>query len=815
MAAHKILNQSIEGEMQRSYIDYAMSVIVGRALPDVRDGLKPVHRKILYAMHDMGLHHNRAHKKCARVVGEVLGKYHPHGDQAAYSSLVRMAQDFSLRYPLVDGQGNFGSIDGDSAAAMRYTECRLSRMAADMLADIDKDTVDFVDNFDGSLTEPAVLPSRLPNLLVNGSSGIAVGMATNIPPHNISETVDGLMHLLDNPEADAIELMEHIRGPDFPTGGRLFGINGIVSAYQTGRGKVKIRAAAEIQEENDRERIVISEIPFQVNKAALIESIAELVKDGRVEGISDLRDESDRDGLRIVVEIKRGGMGEVVLNQLYKHTQLESTFGIINLALVDNQPRLMTLPEMLSLYLDHRKEVVLRRTAHELEQARRRHHILEGLMKAIDRLDETIAMIRGSASPEQARGLLMEELELSEEQAKAILDMRLQKLTGLELESLREEYREILILIADLEDILSSEERVKGIVKDELGQVREQHGDVRRTEILPDELDMDLEDLIPRQDVVVTVTHGNYIKRMPLETYRQQARGGTGLTGMGTKEEDQVLRLFVASTHDHIMFFTNHGRVQWLKGYNVPAGGRHSRGKPIVNMLPDLQPGEKVVTTLSVSEFDDERFLIFSTRRGLIKKTRLSAYSNVRSRGIKAIRLDDGDELVDTRLSDGGQNVVLATAQGQAVLFRESDVRPTGRDTRGVIGVTLREGDHVAGMATVAEEDLLLTVTEKGYGKITPVADYRRTRRGGKGVMTIRAGGRNGHVVAVRMVRPEDELMMVSSQGKVIRTSAEGIRVVGRRTMGVRVMRLADDDAVSAVARLPRPSDVDMTEDIY
>ncbi len=815
MPAQRILNQSIEGEMQRSYIDYAMSVIVGRALPDVRDGLKPVHRKILYAMHDMGLHHNRAHKKCARVVGEVLGKYHPHGDQAAYSSLVRMAQEFSLRYRLVDGQGNFGSIDGDSAAAMRYTECRLSRLSADMLADIDKDTVDFVDNFDGSLSEPAVLPSRLPNLLVNGSSGIAVGMATNIPPHNINEAVDGLIHLLDNPEADAIELMGFIQGPDFPTGGRLFGVNGIVSAYQTGRGKVKIRASAEIQEENDRERIVINEIPFQVNKASLIESIAELVKEGRVEGISDLRDESDRDGMRIVVEIKRGGMGEVVLNQLYKHTQLESTFGIINLALVDNQPRLMSLPEMLSHYLEHRKDVVLRRTAHELEQARKRHHVLEGLMKAIDRLDETIKMIRASASPEQARGLLMEELELSVEQAKAILEMRLQKLTGLELESLREEYREILVLIADLEDILSSVERVKAIVKEELLQVRELHGDERRTEILPDELDMDLEDLIPRQDVVVIVTNGNYIKRIPLETYRQQARGGTGLTGMGTKEEDQVLRLFVASTHDHIMFFTNQGRVHWLKGYNVPAGGRQSRGKPIVNILPDLQPGESVVTTLSVGEFDDERQLIFSTRRGLIKKTRLSAYSNVRARGIKAVRLDEGDELVDTRLGDGEQNVVLATARGQAVLFRESEVRPTGRDTRGVIGVSLREGDKVAGMAIVAEDDMLLTVTEKGYGKITPVAEYRRTHRGGKGVMTIRAGGRNGHVVAVRMVRPDDELMMVSNQGKVIRTSAEGIRVVGRRTMGVRVMRLSDEDAVSAVARLPSPSEVEAAEDIY
>ena len=814
MSDERIVIQSIEKEMQRSYIDYAMSVIVGRALPDVRDGLKPVHRKILFAMHDMGLHHNRAHKKCARVVGEVLGKYHPHGDQAAYSSLVRMAQSFSLRYPLVDGQGNFGSVDGDSAAAMRYTECRLSRIAADMLADIDKDTVDYVENFDGSLTEPSVLPSRIPNLLVNGSSGIAVGMATNIPPHNIGEVVDALVHLIDNPEAEVPDLMEFIQGPDFPTGGTLHGINGVLSAYETGRGKVKIRAKAEIIDDDVRETIIVSEIPFQVNKSSLIENIAELVKDGRIDGISDLRDESDRDGMRIVIEIKRNGNAEVVLNQLYKHTQMETTFGIINLALVDNQPRLMSLPEMLTHYLDHRKQVIIRRTAYELAQARKRHHLLLGLIKAIDRLDETIDTIRSSASPENARNALMALLEISEEQAKAILEMRLQKLTGLELDSLREEFRQILILIADLEDILSSDERVKDIIKEELQTVRSQSDDVRRTDVQADALDMDLEDLIPRQDLVITITHDNYIKRMPLDTYRQQGRGGTGMTGMGTKDEDQVVRLFVMSTHDYVMFFTNHGRVQWLKGYNLPAGGRHSRGKPIINMLPDLQPGEKVMTTICVPDFEDDQYLLFSTRRGVIKKTSLGAYSNVRARGIKAIRLDEGDELVETRLSDGDQQVVLATAMGQAVLFNESDVRPTGRDTRGVRGITLRKGDKVVGMAVVGDGDMLLTVTDRGFGKTTPVADYRRTRRGGKGVITIKTGDRNGEVIAVRKVDAEDDLIMVSRQGKVMRTAVDGIRVVGRNTMGVRVMRLHDDDSVSAVVRL-RPSEDEETEHIY
>ncbi|MDI3483160.1 MAG: gyrase subunit [Candidatus Methanomethylophilaceae archaeon] len=802
MSEERVINQSIENEMKRSYIDYAMSVIVGRALPDVRDGLKPVHRKILYAMYDMGLYHNRPHKKSARVVGEVLGKYHPHGDQAAYSSLVRMAQDFSMRYPLVDGQGNFGSVDGDSAAAMRYTECRMSRLATEMLADIDKDTVDFVENFDGSLTEPSVLPSRFPNLLVNGSSGIAVGMATNIPPHNLAETIDALVYLIDNPDADVYDLMKFIRGPDFPTGGIINGMAGAIAAYETGRGKVRIRARAEIVEKDGRESIIVSEIPYQVNKASLIESIADLVKKGRIEGISDLRDESDRKGMCIVIEVKRDASATVVLNQLYKNTQMEATFGIINLALVDNQPRLMSLKEMMTHYLDHRREVIVRRTKYELAQARKRHHILQGLIRVIDSLDEAIEMIRASESPDEARNALMSRLDLSEEQAKATLDMRLQKLTGLELDALREEYKQITLLIEDLEDILSSDSRVWDIIKEELLTVKEQHADPRRTEIDMNYADMEDEDLIPMERVAITITQDNYIKRINLDTYRKQQRGGTGLTGMTTKEEDQVTNLFVASTHDYILFFTNLGRVHWLKGYNIPAGGRLSRGKPIVNILSGLEPGEKVVATLCVSDFSEDLFLLFATRRGIIKKTPLSAYANVRSKGIKAIRMDEGDELVETRLSDGLQNVVLATAKGQAVLFPESDVRATGRDTRGVRGIKLRKGDEVVGMAVVGTDDLLLTVTEKGYGKITPISEYRCTRRGGKGVITIKTGGRNGDVVAVRKVDPGDELIIISRQGKVIRTPIEGISVVSRVAMGVRLMRLGEGDAVSALAHI-------------
>lgn len=811
-SAGKIVHRPIEVEMQRSYIDYAMSVIVGRALPDVRDGLKPVHRKILYAMYDMGLTHSKAHKKSARVVGETLGKYHPHGDMAAYEALVRMAQDFSLRYPLVDGQGNFGSVDGDSAAAMRYTEVRLAAIAELMLSDIDKDTVNFVDNFDASLQEPEVLPTRLPNLLVNGASGIAVGMATNIPPHNLCESVDALVHLLDNSEADTYELMEFMKGPDFPTGGIIYGINGIIEAYSTGKGRLKVRARAEIEDLESKNRIIVYEIPYQVNKANLIESIAELVKDKRIEGITDLRDESDREGMRIVIELRKDVMADVVLNQLFAHTQMEVTFGVINIALVDNEPRVLTLRETLQHFLDFREEVIIRRTRYELEQARKREHILQGLMIAVDNLDETLQIIRSSENAEEARYRLMERFELSEEQAKAILDMRLQKLTGLEIESLRHEFEELIKQIADLEDILASPERVKTIIKEELLEIREKHGDPRRTEIIEDALELDIEDLIPVEDMVVTITQDGYIKRVPVDTYKGQRRGGVGLIGMATKEEDFVTDLFVTSTHDYIMFFTNLGRVYWLKGYRLPIGSRHAKGKPIINLLPKLEDGETVKETIPVKEFDDSRFLVFSTKNGIIKKTPLSAYSHVRSTGIIALSLDEKDELVETKLTDGSKEIVLATKHGQAVRFVELDVRPMGRPARGVIGIRLSEGDEVVSMAVVEPESKLLTLTENGYGKLSRVEDYRKTKRGGKGVITIKTTDRNGYVVAVKEVAEGDELIVTSHQGMILRVPVDDIRVIGRATMGVTIMRLKEGDTVCAVARLVKEDEEQMPE---
>ncbi|NYT12832.1 MAG: DNA gyrase subunit A [Methanomassiliicoccales archaeon] len=808
----KIIHRPIEDEMQKSYIDYAMSVIVGRALPDVRDGLKPVHRKILFAMHELGNTFNKPPKKSARIVGEVIGKFHPHGDIAAYDALVRMAQDFSLRYPLVDGQGNFGSVDGDGAAAMRYTEVRLAKIAEFMLADIEKNTVDFVDNFDASLQEPVVLPTRLPNLLINGSSGIAVGMATNIPPHNLRETVDAIVHLIDNPEMEILELMEFIKGPDFPTGGIIYGINGIIEAYTTGKGRIKVRALADIEELEGRNRIIVTEIPYQVNKANLIETIAELVKDKRIEGITDLRDESDREGMRIVIELRKDIMADVVLNQLFAHTQMEVTFGVINIALVDNEPKVLPLKETIQYFIDFRKEVVIRRTNYELEQARKREHILQGLMIAVDNLDETIQIIRSSENAEEARNRLMERFELDEEQAKAILDMRLQKLTGLEIESLRLEFEELLKHIADLEDILASPERVRAIIKEELLEIREQHGDERRTVIVEDALEWDLEDLIPVEDMVVTITQDGYIKRVPLDTYKGQRRGGVGLIGMQTKEEDVLTDLFVTSTHDYLMFFTNLGRVYWLKAYRLPIGGRHAKGKPIVNLLPNLEDGEVVNETIPVSEFDDSRFLVFSTRKGIIKKTRLSAYAHVRSTGIIALNLDEGDELVETKLTDGQKEIVLATKKGQAVRFQESDVRPMGRPARGVRGVRLGGDDEVVSMAVVTPDSNLLTLTENGFGKLSKVEDYRKTKRGGKGVITIKTTERNGMVVAVKEVAEGDELIVTSQQGMIIRVPVDQIRLSGRATMGVTIMRIKEDDTVCAVARLAREEDEGIEE---
>lgn len=796
----KLIIQPIEKEMHRSYIDYSMSVIVGRALPDVRDGLKPVHRKIMYAMSELGLVYNRPHKKSATVVGEVLGKYHPHGDTAAYDSMVRMAQPFSLRYPLVDGQGNFGSVDGDPAAAMRYTEARLSKMASDLLADLDKDTVDMMDNYDGSLKEPTVLPSKFPNLLVNGSDGIAVGMATKMPPHNLSEVCDAIVHTIDNPDCGLDELMQYVKGPDFPTGGTIYGISGIRSAYETGRGRLKVRSNVHFEDmDNGKTRLVVDEIPYQVNKAQLILQIAERVKEKEIEGITDLRDESDRHGMRIVIELHRDAIPNVVLENLYKKTNMEVTYGIINIALVDNKPTTLGLKSLIVHYINHRKDVVVRRTAYDLAQAEKRFHILEGLMKAINMLDETIALIRESASGEEANLGLQNLLGIDSDQAKAILDMRLQKLTGLELNSIRKEYEDLKVLMDDLKDILAHESRVLDIIKTETSEMKETYGDERRTAIDPNAIDTDEEDLIPREQVVITISADNYIKRIPLSTYRQQSRGGVGLTAMQTKEEDHVASMFVTSSHDYVMFITNTGRLHWLKGYRIPEGSRQSKGKPIINLLADLEEGEKVVNTICASGFPEDRYLVFCTKNGLFKKTALSAYGNVRAKGIKAIKLEEGDELIETDITDGDDQIIIASAGGQAVRFGESDARPMGRDTMGVKGMTLNEGDTVVSMAVVKSGDRLLTVSENGYGKISDVDDYRMTRRGGKGVITIKTDERNGNVVCVRKVNPGDQLMLTSTSGKIIRIDTDEIRETGRNAKGVRIMDMRNGDKIVAV----------------
>lgn len=796
----KLIIQPIEKEMQRSYIDYSMSVIVGRALPDVRDGLKPVHRKILFAMNNLGLQYNRPHKKSATVVGEVLGKYHPHGDIAAYDAMVRMAQPFSLRYPMVDGQGNFGSVDGDSAAAMRYTEARLTKMASDLMADLDKDTVDMVDNYDGSLKEPSVMPSKFPNLLVNGSDGIAVGMATKMPPHNLREVCDAIVYQIDHPDAVLEDLMQFVKGPDFPTGGTIYGLSGIRSAYETGRGKLRVRSNTHIEEMgNGKERIIVDEIPCQVNKSMLIEQIADRVKNKEIEGITDLRDESDRHGMRIVIELHKDALANVVLENLFKKTNMEITYGIINIALVDNKPTTLSLKALIGHYIDHRKDVVVRRTRFDLAQAEKRFHILEGLMKALNMLDQTIALIRASDDAESANQGLQELLSIDSDQAKAILDMRLQKLTGLEITSLREEYEALIVTMNDLKDILAREERVLGIIKDELKEMEDTYGDDRRTVIDPNAIDSDEEDLIPREQVVITISADNYIKRIPLSTYRQQSRGGVGLTAMQTKEEDHVASMFVTSSHDYVMFITNRGRLHWLKGYRIPEGSRQSKGKPIVNLLSDLEEGEKVVNTICASGFPEDRYLVFCTREGLIKKTSLAAYGNVRARGIKAIKLDEGDELIETDITNGDEQIIIASADGQAVRFDESDVRAMGRDTMGVKGMTLNDGDRVVSMAVVTAGDRLLTVSENGYGKISDVDDYRKTRRGGKGVITIKTDERNGRVVCVRKVEPGDQLMLTSASGKIIRIDTDEIRETGRNAKGVRIMDMRDGDKVVAV----------------
>ena len=799
----KIIQRYIEEEMKKSYIDYAMSVIVGRALPGVRDGLKPVHRRILYSMYEGGFTSGKPHKKSARIVGDVLGKYHPHGDTAVYDTMVRMAQDFSLRYPLVDGHGNFGSIDGDNPAAMRYTESRMAKIAEEMLEDLQKNTVDFMPNYDSSLKEPTVLPAKLPNLLINGSSGIAVGMATNIPPHNLTEIVDGVIALIDNPDIEIRELMTTITAPDFPTGGTIYGINGILQAYTTGRGHIKIRANTKMEEmKNDKKRIIVYELPYQVNKARLLESIASLVKDKRIEGITDLRDESDRDGMRVVIELRRDITPELILNQLFKHTQMETTFGVINLALVDNQPKVLTLKETLFHYIEHRKEIVRRRTQFDLDKATQRAHILEGLIIALDNIDKVIELIRKAKNVEEANNSLISEFDLSEKQSKAILEMRLQKLTSLEVENAKKELEEVLKKIEELKGILDSEQKILDIIKEEIITLKRKYGDERRTQVVEAEEEIDMEDLIPVEDVVITITNDSYIKRIPIDTYRMQKRGGKGLKGMKTKEEDFVKDVFVTSTHDYILFFTTKGKVYWLKGYRIPLGGRHAKGKAIINLLPQLEEGETVNSAIPVKVFDEEHYLVFATKNGIIKKTVLQAYSRPRVTGIRAINLDEDDELIDTKLSDGDNQVVLATRGGRANRFFEGDVRSMGRVSRGVIGIRLRKGDEVVSMTLVKEDSILLTITENGFGKCSVVSSYRKTNRGSQGVITIKISERNGKVVVVKEVFEDEELIISSTSGMIIRIPVSGIRVQGRATMGVRIMRLDEDDKVCAVGKL-------------
>jgi DNA gyrase subunit A len=797
----KVLPRYLEDEMRESFIDYSMSVIVQRALPDVRDGLKPVHRRVLYAMHELGLAPNRPHKKSATVVGEVLGKYHPHGDMAVYDALVRMVQDFSLRYPVISGQGNFGSVDGDSAAAYRYTEVRLGPVAVEMLADIERDTVRFAPNFDDRLQEPTVLPCKFPNLLVNGSSGIAVGMATNIPPHNLREVVDAAKHLIDHPKASPAQLMKYVKGPDFPTGAIVQGRRGIEEAYKTGRGRIIIRARSEIEERKGGERIVISEIPFMVNKTRLIEQIAELARERRVEGITDLRDESDREGMRIVVELRRDANAQIVLNRLYKHTQMQSTFGAIMLALVDGVPKIMNLAEMIRHFVDHRHEVVVRRSKYDLRVAEEREHILLGLKKAVDHIDAVIEIIKQAKDPEQASQRLRKRYKLTIVQAEAILNMRLARLTGLEVEKLKAEIKEVRKTILELKAILASKRRRMTIIKRELAELADKYGDERRTEVAGEIVDFSLEDLIAEEEVVVTVSHEGYTKRMPVDTYRRQRRGGRGVTGMATKEEDWVEHLFVASTHDYILFFTARGRVHWLKVHRIPQTGRAARGRPIINLIR-ISKDDRVTAMLPVREFREDEYLLFATRKGLVKKTSLAAYANVRSSGINAISVVHDDELIDVQLTGGEHEVVLATRNGKAIRFHESEVREMGRVAQGVRGIALGRGDRVVGLVVVRDEVGLLVVTEKGMGKRTKISQYRMQRRGGKGVINVRLSPKTGKVVSIREVRDEDELVLITRKGIVNRQRVKEIRETGRNAQGVRLVNLDAGDQVVDVARV-------------
>jgi len=794
---------AIEDEMRKSYLDYAMSVIVGRALPDVRDGLKPVHRRVLFAMHDTGNTHDKPYKKSARTVGTVIGRFHPHGDAAVYDTIVRMAQDFSMRYTLVDGQGNFGSVDGDPPAAMRYTEIRLRKIAANMLGDIEKETVDFGDNYDGSEQEPLVLPAAFPNLLVNGSSGIAVGMATNIPPHNLGEIAEAIKLLVADPDIDLADLMKCVPGPDFPTAGVIHGVTGIQEAYATGRGRIRVRGRASIEEHptrKDRQAIVLTELPYQVNKAQLIEDIAALVRDKKLEGISDIRDESDRDGIRVVIELKREENPNVVLNQLYKFTKLETTFGIINLAIVHGRPRLLGLKDMLRHFVDFRREVVVRRTAFDLRKAEERAHILEGLKKALDHLDEIITLIRESKTPPAAKEALRLRFQFSDVQAQAILDMRLQRLTGLERQKIVDEYEDVLKLIERLQQILGSERLQLNIVVEELEAVRTSFADARRTEIIPQEEEISIEDLIDEEDMVITVSHSGYIKRTALSTYRAQRRGGKGRKGMTTRDEDVVQQLFVASTHDYILVVTTKGRLHWVKVYHIPEVGSAGRGKAVVNLI-QIDADERVAAMLATREFPDDRFVVISTRKGFIKKTALSAFSNVRSAGIIAISVDEGDEVLSAGITDGESEILMATASGKSIRFRETDVRPMGRTARGVIAIRIAEDDRLVGMEIRSVRPDILTVTANGYGKRTPVDEYRLQGRGGSGVINMRVTERNGEVVATMGASDDDHVLVITEKGKIIRMDAAGISRIGRATQGVRLIQLDEGDAVVSAIR--------------
>ncbi|ALS25780.1 subunit A of DNA gyrase [Paenibacillus sp. 32O-W] len=799
----KVRERDIGTEMRDSFMDYAMSIIVSRALPDVRDGLKPVHRRILYAMSELGMSPDKPHKKSARIVGEVIGKYHPHGDSAVYDTMVRMAQDFSMRYMLVDGHGNFGSIDGDMAAAMRYTEARLSKIAMEMLRDINKDTIDFVPNYDGEEQEPAVLPARYPNLLVNGVGGIAVGMATNIPPHNLVEVIDGVQALIRDPDLTSLDLMEYIKGPDFPTAGFILGRAGIRQAYQTGRGSITMRARATIEESGGKARIIVHELPYQVIKARLVEKIAELVREKKIDGITDLRDESDRNGMRIVIELRRDVNPNVILNNLYKHTQMQSTFGINMLALVNREPKVLNLRDMLYYYLQHQIEVIRRRTEYDLKKAEARAHILEGLRIALDNLDEVIALIRGSRTTDIAREGLITRFSLSYEQAQAILEMRLQRLTGLERENIEAEYAELLVKIAEYKAILADEQLVLQIISDELEEIKRKFGDERRTEITASDTEILDEDLIPQEDVIITITHTGYIKRLPVTTYRSQKRGGRGVIGMETKSDDFVEHLFVSNTHQYLLFFTDKGKVYRLKAYEIPDLSRTARGTPIINLI-QIEQGETINAVIPVESFNSDQYLFFATRQGIVKKTPLDDYANIRKIGLIAINLREDDALIGVKLTDGNREIIMGTSQGMSIRFPESDVRSMGRSATGVKGIQLEENDTVIDMDVVVPDQDVLIVTAKGYGKRTPMSEYRVQSRGGKGIKTLNVTEKNGQIVSLKVVNNDEDLMIMTTSGTLIRTSMAGISTMGRNTQGVKLIHIRDEDAVASVTRVAR-----------